>query len=40
MRKRIRRVRRPKRHLEPADLEDTFETPELEDWMTGAPGGK
>ena len=38
----MRKPRRPKRrknvrvrHLEPADLEDTFDTPELEDWMVG-----
>lgn len=27
------------RHLEPADLEDTFDVAELEDWMA-ASGGK
>lgn len=42
MRKRVRRknVKVGKRHLEQADLEDVFDIPELEDWMTGGPGGK
>jgi hypothetical protein len=42
MRKRVRRknVRVTKRRqLEPADLEDTFDAPELEEWMV-AGGGK
>lgn len=37
----VKRVRKPRRrNLEPADLEDLFELHELEDWMTGGPGGK
>lgn len=44
MRKRIRRVRKPRHFLPntgaPPDLNETSDETELEDWMTGGPGGK
>jgi hypothetical protein len=39
----FRRVRKGRRYLPNTGTEDeeaAFDLPELEDWMTGAPGGK